>query len=124
MPAAAAARTGARAGEPVATKLSPGGPEGGMRSSRARVRMVFSMSGLGAGVDRRSPSRPGSARLPEDRDLDAVGAQFAVEDVDRELEALVGLSGGAYQSVMITPPNGSADTSGMKSMVSSAARHR
>ena len=36
----------------------------------------------------------------------------------------LGASAGVYQSVMITPPNGSAETSGMKLMVSSEARHR
>ena len=35
-----------------------------------------------------------------------------------------GVSGGVYQSVMITPPNGSAEFSGMNETVSSAARHR
>src|SRR3546814_20242934 len=32
--------------------------------------------------------------------------------------------GGTYQSVMITPPKGSAEDSGMKDRVSSEARHR
>ena len=36
----------------------------------------------------------------------------------------LGVSAGVYQSVMMTPPNGSAETSGMKLMVSSEARHR
>src|SRR5207302_3796595 len=35
-----------------------------------------------------------------------------------------GVSGGEYQSVMMTPPNGSAEASGMKESVSSEARHR
>src|SRR5258708_10959143 len=35
-----------------------------------------------------------------------------------------GVSGGAYQSVMITPPNGSAEASGMNAIESSEARHR
>ena len=34
-----------------------------------------------------------------------------------------GASGGEYQSVMITPPNGSAELSGKKEMVSRDARH-
>jgi hypothetical protein len=36
----------------------------------------------------------------------------------------LGVSAGVYQSVMMTPPNGSAETSGMKLMVSRDARHR
>ncbi len=35
-----------------------------------------------------------------------------------------GDSGGEYQSVMMTPPNGSAEASGMKARVSSEARQR
>ena len=35
-----------------------------------------------------------------------------------------GVAGGAYQSVMMMPPNGSAEASGMKDSVSSAPRQR
>src|SRR6185369_14124331 len=40
------------------------------------------------------------------------------------LNRSVGDCGGVYQSVMMTPPKGSAETSGMKATVSSEARHR
>src|ERR1051325_4047916 len=36
----------------------------------------------------------------------------------------LGVAGAEYQSVMITPPNGSADCSGMKDSVSRVACHR
>jgi hypothetical protein len=35
----------------------------------------------------------------------------------------LGVAEGEYQSVMITPPKGSAESSGMKETVSSEARH-
>ena len=38
------------------------------------------------------------------------------------LKRSFGESGGLYQSVMMTPPNGSADASGMNETVSSVAR--
>src|SRR5215813_6582623 len=40
------------------------------------------------------------------------------------LKRSLGDCGGEYQSVMMTPPNGSAETSGMNDTVSSEARHR
>ena len=40
------------------------------------------------------------------------------------LKRSAGLSGGEYQSVMITPPKGSAEDSGMKDTVSRVARQR
>src|SRR5262249_28576240 len=40
------------------------------------------------------------------------------------LKRSLGDCGGEYQSVMMTPPNGSAETSGMNATVSSDARHR
>jgi hypothetical protein len=36
----------------------------------------------------------------------------------------LGVAGAEYQSVMMTPPNGSAEAKGMKAIVSSEARHR
>src|SRR5579863_1639654 len=40
------------------------------------------------------------------------------------LKRSLGVSAGLYQSVMMTPPNGSADASGMNDTVSSVARQR
>ena len=79
--------------------------------------------GRGRGRDRRIDPAGALVDLLEDRDAQAVGPQLAVEDVDLDLEALVGRLEGVYQSVMITPPKGSAETSGMKERVSSEARH-
>jgi len=40
------------------------------------------------------------------------------------LKRSLGVVGGLYQSVMMTPPKGSAEASGMKLTVSSEARQR
>ena len=81
--------------------------------------------GLRLGVDRLvDPVAAGVAHLPEHRDLQAVGAQARSRIRTWTLRRSSGCPAGWYQSVMIRPPNGSAEASGMKSSVSSVARQR
>lgn len=62
--------------------------------------------------------------LAENGDANTVAAQFTAQDIGGGLETFPDDVGGVYQSVMMTPPNGSAEASGMKLSVSSAPRQR
>ncbi len=93
------------------------------RSSRACASTMFSIRRLRR-VDRRIDPLAVLLHLAEQRHPDAVGAQLPAQDIGGRLEPFVGRRGGVYQSVMITPPNGSAEASGMNFSVSSAPRHR
>jgi hypothetical protein len=75
------------------------------RSWRARVRIEFSMSVSvwpACGASTQAPEA--SFLLLEHRHVQPVRAQARIQDVDGDLEALVGFSGLAYQSVTMTPP--------------------
>src|SRR5262249_4976118 len=96
-----------------------------IRSCRARVRMAFSSSTPVSGVTAASAQLPLSsrcwrktvARTPSAR---SSRPRMTIFTLSRSSDA----SGGVYQSVMMTPPNGSAEASGMKEIVSSEARHK
>src|SRR5476651_1202089 len=105
---------------------APQEPPCATRSWRARVRIAFSISVLVCGSTWASPQPPLLAlvcclktdtRTPSARNS---RSRMVTWTFNRSL----GDSDGVYQSVMITPPNGSAEMSGMKLMVSSEARHR
>ncbi len=97
-----------------------------MRSCRARVRMAFSMSMLVRGSTWAStqppPLPPACCLNTATRTPSALSSRSRM--VIWTFMRSLGCSAGVYQSVMMTPPNGSAETSGMKLMVSSEARHR
>jgi hypothetical protein len=99
-------------------------PSAAMRSSRALVRMLFSMSVRVWGSTAAS-TQPRSSPTWRNTDTLTPSARSTRSRMKTvSLNRSVGVSGGAYQSVMITPPNGSAWDSGRKSTVSSAARQR
>lgn len=94
------------------------------RSSRARVRIRFSslvvVSGSGSASIQSSPFRSCFHKATRSAsDLNLLSRIYTASLNRSEV-----VSSGTYQSVMITPPNGSADASGIKEEVSSEARQR
>src|SRR3546814_300793 len=96
-----------------------------MRICRARVRIASSRSLPSVGSTGASIHCPVAvrswrntlARMPSERSARSRMYTVILNRSPRDC-------GGTYQSVMITPPKGSAEDSGMKDRVSSEARHR
>ena len=94
------------------------------RSWRARVKIWFSRLVEVSDLTRNPPSRWGRCAIGGHGDTNAIGTKLAAEDIDVHLDRSLGASGGEYQSVIITPPNGSAEATGMNEIVSRDARHK
>ena len=95
-----------------------------MRSSRARVRMAFSRSMPVVSPTCASFQVPPPLTCRKTRARTPSARKSRPRMKTLTLKRSSGLSGGEYQSVMITPPKGSAEDKGMKDTVSSEARQR